>query len=411
MKFERNLILYLWIFIGILISFYSIIIKTYISLDTVVYLTIALGILFLSFSSRFSNSLVDRHKQYKPADNYHFFLTLLFLGSLSCIPLLIENIGNLNRDLSSIREDQIERRNKGSIYNSINLYLSPFIFVSYTILNLSRRRVYITISNIIALLICLCFVFITGGRLHFLVFGLIFVSTALVKNKERILSNTRSFYLRSLFYFTFISLGGSIYSTIRTGVDTERLIEFYLSSNQVKTEATTKLLSSPIGQILYIPIRQSFEYNGQCLVHFSMFLEFQDRIPITYGLYEFNILDRFGIIDWLEIHDLIDRYYSVKFDINYNVWATIFRELIVDFGILGSLAVWWFLCFMLQLSLYHFKARLSSQVLYVFLLATLLFSPFLNILNIRMFSISFLAVLVWFILSLMTNSYSKPRNL
>ncbi|MEA5139285.1 O-antigen polymerase [Arcicella rigui] len=398
MIFERNFILNMWLIVLCIVGLASFLYKIEISFWSSCYFITAMMMVykFLTTKLKFKLDVLNHPHKAK----YNLIIFLYFLGAVTCIPLLLENQSNLGKDWSEIREYHLENRSGGGGLYTINFLASPLIFVPYIILSFSKVRAHRVIANTVAAFISFSFIFITGGRVHFIVFGLFFLAIYLLNNRVVIFKRMVSFLIKFILFFILIVILGSLLTLARNTADTSRLMEVYLSLNNVKVDVATTLLQYEWGAIVFVMLTQAFEYVGQCLIFFSMYFDNYEMVPMSYGFYEFNFLDRFGIINWLDVHDKIDYIYSAKFGIFHNVWGTIFRDMIVDFGIFGSLIFLFLLLYLFRLSLKYMNTFLSAQVLYIFLFSLFLFSPFYSLMAIRNFSLSFFCVFVWFLYNL-----------
>lgn len=127
--------------------------------------------------------------------------------------------------------------------------------------------------------------------------------------------------------------------------------------------------------------------------YFDHFLKVHDLGP-AYGAFTFQTIgNRFGF-DFLQVKDYVDDYYA-DFGITYNIWATAFRELMIDTGPWLFLPVCALLGVVIRLLRRHSAQNPGALVLYVLLFAWLLNSPFESIFKSRYVEFGFMLGLLF----------------
>ncbi|HUS12247.1 MAG TPA: O-antigen polymerase [Pyrinomonadaceae bacterium] len=122
--------------------------------------------------------------------------------------------------------------------------------------------------------------------------------------------------------------------------------------------------------------------------YFDHFLQVHN-VPPGYGAFTFQTIgNRFGY-DFLRVKEHVDDYYA-DFGITYNIWATAFRELMIDTGPYLFLPVCALLGVGFRLLRGHSSHNPGALLLYVLLFAWLLNSPFESIFKSRYVEFGFM---------------------
>ncbi len=288
----------------------------------------------------------------------------------------IDFIGNFSKDLSAIREERLNYI--GNYKDTLYVLLFFLLVFSFIIANFNNLK-YKKIVNVLALLSCVAFIPINGGRVNFLIFGTLYICIYTFKNFEVIKKNIIKRFLFFILTILLISIVMTYFSTLRLGADNTELVNHLNSLQYINSSAVNELNKLSYGVYLIIFISTLYDYTGSNIYHLSIFVENLDKFShVGFGVYQFNFLIKFNIIDYDKIHDDIDSLY-VKHGINHNIWATSFRETITDFGILGS----YIYVFILALILFKVRKYIafsySAQILYFLTLSFFIFSPFHSI--------------------------------
>lgn len=395
MLIEKRVFFFIWCFTFFLLIVSSLLFTFEISYTTIAYYAVVMLLFFLMTKAKIK--LCKAFTQKRTKSKKTIFLFCFILGVTSCIPLLINNTDNFNKDISDIRDQHHSFSDSGkNFFFTLNFFLSPLLLIPFIYFNLYGTSVIKVTINVTFLLISLLFIFLTGGRVHFIIFGLLIFSIFLRKNEALILKHWKLYISKFLLCFMLLIIIGSTITLIRSGQESSNLLNYYYNLEHLKVGSASSISKTAFGETLLMVLVSSYDYTVQPIINYSTFLDNHLSVPRTYGFYQFNYLDRLQQFDFMKIHDKIDNIYYVKSGINYNVWGTAFREFVVDFGMIGSLIFFIFLVFLFKKSLKYYEIFDSSKILYAIIFSILIFSPFYSLLSIRIFSLTFLCALLWF---------------
>ena len=337
---------------------------------------------------------------------------VLLPAILGCIPVLIyftSSLGNIGKNLSSIREEHFEQGVKSGIEN-VYILTFPIFIISFILANFNNLR-YKWIINLLALFTCLAFIPINGGRTNFLIFINIYMAIYLFKNFDKLKKRPVSYFFKFCGLFLLMIIAFSIFSITRVGAENENMIANFNRLKFINSGALNNLAKIPngVGVILAIFIYVFYDYTGGNVYYFSIFYDNADKLNAhTYGIYNFSLFERFTTISWADTHFKIDKLY-LKSDIKYNVWATALRDLYVDFGFTGTFI------FVFILSVLFFSSRkflyqsYSAQSVFFLSFAFFLFAPFHSIFYITpIYGLAFIISIVLFFRFLIFKR--KPRR-
>lgn len=344
-------------------------------------------------------------------NNYHINLkksiNILWpsiLAFATVVFIFIDYVGNFNKELSAIREVGIES-SKGSYKDALYIFIFPVLILTFIVANYNDLK-HKKFINILALLSCFAFIPINGGRINFLLFGILYFAINFTKDFTNFKKNIFKNILKYIGIILLVIIIVTAYSTLRTGADNQDLVNHISKFQYINSNALTSLEKVPYGLVLIIIIITFYDYTGSNIFHLSIFVDNFDKINYhTYGFYQFNILDIFNIINFKKTHDDIDRLY-LNYDINHNVWASIFRDTIVDFGYIGSYI------FLFSMGIVLFKTRkyisksYSAQILYFLTLIFFIFSPYHSFFYVtNVYGTAYLFAIILFIRFKLKRSY------
>lgn len=304
------------------------------------------------------------------------FLALSIIGFSTVILQLYLNRTNLNLDLATVRENHQEFSQVG-IHDTLYSLLFPLLLISFILVNFNDLK-YKKFINIIVLISCIAFIPINGGRVNFLVFGALYMSIKFYKEFHFIKQSLASSIFKFMGLFLLVSVLSSVFGVLRTGKDSEQIINYLSTLQHIDNNVLNSLSTLPynMGFIIILFINTFYDYTGGNVYYLDIFLKEFHKIDYrTFGFYNFNFLDRFKIINWNKTHDDIDNLY-LNHDIKYNVWATFVRDFSIDFGIFGTFIVLTILSFIMFNSRKYITRSYSAQALFFIIFAFLLFSPF-----------------------------------
>ncbi|GAB3930524.1 O-antigen polymerase [Larkinella terrae] len=337
-------------------------------------LTLFLPVIFLFFLYL---GYITTKKSYDNPVQIKKDFNLLIFAIIGFIPVCIyffSSIDNLGKELAEIREEHMEQASgdfKDSIYN----LLFPLLIFSFIICNFNNLK-YKIFVNILTILSCLAFIPINGGRINFIIFSCLYLAIYFHKNFELIKKSYLKYFGKFTLAMLVISILGAMFTIMRTGVEGDTQVNFMSKLPHINNEALNYLGGSQFGIILIFFINTFYDYTGGCVYYLSIFTDTSDKISyLTYGFYNFNFLDRFGVINWMKVHDDIDHLYY-DYDIRYNVWATSIRDLSIDFGLVGSFLFIFFMSKLMFVSKRYLDRSKSAQLVYFMAFAFFLFSPF-----------------------------------
>jgi hypothetical protein len=272
---------------------------------------------------------------------------------------------------------------------------NPLIVVLGILLVCGRYQLILKIIASVAIIIIVILEALsTGGRTTLKLMLFILGATTIINNHASLVKNWKIslFFciMFSILLFSAFSWYNIYRGSVRKGLDhAAQLSES--RGRQILESAGLKYVPT----ILIIPFNFLHGYALLPIGHLQHFLDVHE-IPPRFGLYNFNFIGR--RLDYLWLYDkiAIDHYYS-DFGITFNVWATAFREIYVDFGFGGTIAF-----FALLGIIYGYNSRkvdnsFASLYSSVVILSFVLSAPFESLLKIRTFEFCFyLMPLVWF---------------
>lgn len=344
------------------------------------------------------NSYSSNEIPYEPVQKKNYALLFSLIGFVGVVILFLMNRDNVGKDIAEIR-DQHRESYKAGFADSIFTSLFPLHIIAFIIANYNNLK-YKFVINIITLLSCIAFIPINGGRVFILVFGCIYATIFLMKNFEKVRQRIFVFFLRVILIFILFSFLGAAFTILRIGAESTNIFNSISQYKFVNYSAAKNLTQIPnnVGIGLVMIIFSFYDYTGGCVFYLDIFLREMDKIETwTYGLYNFNYFDKFGLIDFMKVHDSIDKLYT-NYDVQYNVWAGFVRDFYADFRLTGTFI------FVVILSRLMFNAKkylsqsYSAQVLYFMTFAAFLFSPFHSLFYItRTYGLAYVIALIIFL--------------
>jgi len=308
----------------------------------------------------------------------HRKMVLLIPALIGIIPVIIIFLakGNTGANISTIRETHAEGKSGASdtIGYTLLMFMYPLLLFSFILSNFNNLK-YKLYINLLAIFACVCFIWIDGGRENFIIFGGLYSSIYFYKNFDTIKKNTFKFFFKLTWVFLLICVVAVLYSLLRLDKEGSVLVSHLLTLKYINSDAITSMSRLSFGIPLIVMISTVYDYTGSNISNLDIYILNSQNINLGYGFYQFNFLDKFGIIDREKTHDLVDAIY-LKYDISYNVWATSLRDLMIDFGVTGSFIFIFVLAYIMFKARQNFKKSYFVQCLFFLLFAFFLFSPF-----------------------------------
>lgn len=233
--------------------------------------------------------------------------------------------------------------------------------------------------------------FTAGGRSELMLMA-VFAFTAFVVNKrQKLLLHPRKMALKLLLWLFAFLFVNSIFFYFRGGTYDE--IREYSYERQI--DQTDDMLSSLGLGWLPSPVQYIYGYiYGYFLSplgYFQYFLDSYDG-PKTYGFLQCMLLyNRIGIYTSIpppmERKMTIDTLYT-DIGIDFNVWATGFREMVADFGPIGAVLVIFAVTVLASQAKRYYYEFAPGRVLFLGWTAWCVFSPFSNLFRTRIFEMA-----------------------
>jgi len=300
--------------------------------------------------------------------------------------------------VATIRDERFESNTGNVFYDTLYIFLFPLFYISFIWVNFNNLK-YKRLINFLALLTCIAFVPINGGRTNFILFGVLYLGIYMVKNFEKLKKHALKSFLKFTGMFFLLVVLAVLFSVVRLGSNNDELITNFYRLQFIQNSALNWLLSIPngVGAVLGIFIYTFYDYTGGVIYYLSIFYTNSDKISQrTYGAYNFSVFDRFVDINWIKTHDSIDNLY-LNSDIEYNVWASSFRDLYVDFGFAGGFIFTFIMALIMFNARKYLYESYAAQVVFFQLLAYFLFAPFHSMFFISPFyGLTFVVSLIMF---------------
>lgn len=329
------------------------------------------------------------------------FLILSLIGLVPVLLLFLER-GSFDKNISDLRDDHFDQGVAANFKDTMLTFMFPLVIISFILVNFNNLR-HKKLVNLIAVIASLLSTRINGGRDLFLVFGMLFVSIYFFKNFNKLKQKAGSYIIKGFLLFIAICIAATVFSTMRTNKENDVLLNYMMKLKYLNSSALVSLNSYKYGFALILLIVTIYDYTGANLSHLDIYLSNVDKVDKTFGFYQFNFLDRLHLINIKQVHDLVDSFY-VNYGIYNNVWATSLRDMMIEFGLIGSFMSIVILSWLLFFAKKYIHKSYSAQVVYIMTLSFFIFSPFHSIFYInRVFAFTFAAAIFMFLRFLFFN--------
>lgn len=261
---------------------------------------------------------------------------------------------------------------QGGIPYYLSIALCPLIYPAVYIFvmafNSSRQK--LLIAGVIVLCLLLD-VFTTGGRALFFSVSLFGMLVALLGRRDLYYNNMKRLFISVT--FVMIAMFSLIlgFAWVRAGgLDSYGMIDRYKESEEFLRGFG---IAKP-NMLLTYSTTQFIEYMGNPLYFFDYFLQVHHGAP-KYGLYQFNLIANRVGFDQMTYKKEIDMLYA-DLGIQWNVWGTALRDMVIDFGRWGFQVVIILLGGLLYILRKNLRLGVHWQFAYVLILQWFIYSPF-----------------------------------
>lgn len=302
--------------------------------------------------------------------------------------------------------------NEKSFNDALDALFFSIIFVSsmYILFIINKKDFLISkIILIIAAVIFFIEAVLTGTRfiLSFSILVFIMGCSIYFKSKLKFISLKRSNVVIYIFAFIFLFYSFIIFPVARNPVVAQST--YYAMNRHHESEFGSYVEASKNSTLFnWLPIFAfSTSYISHPYAKFTFFSENNLFGDYGYGAYNFPIIERVGILldlnDTSKRSEIREKIASISRDSGYtrNPWSTGIRDLILDFGLLGSL-IFMFL-YGCTAQYFYERSLKSSNPFYIiggsFVLASCILFPFLSPFGLNSFINPLLILIVIYYLS------------